>query len=63
MAIEPVIGIGFAPSSLFIQRPQLFGYDAFILLLFVSNRALGFVHHLISAYYPVIGQVNEIVER
>jgi len=63
MAIDPAIGIGFAPGSFFIQSPQFFGYDAFILLLFMPDRALSFIHHLIGAYYPVIGQAQEITER
>ena len=49
MAIDPAIGIGFAPSSFFIQSPQLFGYDAFILLLFMPDRAFSFIHLHIPA--------------
>jgi hypothetical protein len=57
------IGIGFTPSRLLVQTMQAVGYKTFILMLFVPNRAFGFVHHFISADGVVFTQAQEIVEK
>ena len=63
MAVNPAIGVGFTPGGLLVQTTQTVGYKAFILMLFVPNRAFGFVHHFISADGVVFTQAQEIAEK
>ena len=63
MAINPAIGTGFTSGGLFVQCPQLLGYNSFIFELFMPDRAFGFVHHFISADDIVFTQAQEIAEK
>ena len=63
MAIDPTIGIGFAPGGLPIDASKSFGDNAFFFLLFVPNWAFGLVHHFISADGVVFTQAQEITEK
>ena len=63
MAIDPTVGIGFAPGGLPIDASKSFGDYAFFFLLFVPDGAFGFVHHFISADGVVFTQVQEIAEK
>ena len=63
MAIDPTIGIGFAPGGLAIDASNSFGDNAFFFLFFVPDWAFGLVHHFIGTDHFVTGQVQEIAEK
>lgn len=63
MTVHPAIGVGLAPGGLLIDATQSFGNDAQLFLLFVPDRPLGFVHHLIGTDNAIVTQAQEIAEK
>ena len=63
MTVYPAVGVGFAPSGLFVDAAQIFGNNPLLLLFLMPLRTLGAIHHFIGTDHPLIDQIQEIFER
>jgi hypothetical protein len=63
MAIDPAIGLGLAPGSLFVEASSSFGDKALLFLLLVPDGAFRFDHHLVGTDFLHGRFLEEIFEK